>query len=58
MVRAPTENARPLATEAATKMQTERKEEEASRDISAMGRSDQQRSNRNHKLARSDDGKK
>ena len=58
MVWTPTENARPSATEAAPKMQTKRKEEEARRDISAMGRSDQQRSNQNLKLAGSDDGKK
>ena len=47
MVRTPTENARPSATEAASKMQTKRKEEEAKRDISVVGRSDQQRSNQN-----------
>ena len=47
VVRTPTENARPSATEAASKVQTKRKEEEARRDISAMGRSDQQRSNQN-----------
>ena len=47
VVRTPTENARPLATEAASKMQTKRKEEVARRDISAMGRCDQQRSNQN-----------
>ena len=46
------------ATKAALKMQTKRKEEEARRDIPAMGRSDQQRSNQNHKLARSGDGQK
>ena len=40
MVRTPTKNARPSATEAAPKMQTEKKEEEARRDISAMGRPD------------------
>ena len=40
VVRTPTKNARPLITEAASKMQTKRKEEEARRDISAMDRSD------------------
>ena len=47
VVRTPTENARPSATEAASKKQTKRKEEEARRDISAMGSCDQQRSNQN-----------
>ena len=40
MVWTPAENAGPSATEAAPKMQTERKEEEARRDIFAMGRYD------------------
>ena len=58
VIRTPTENARPSATEAASKMQTKRKEEEGRRGISAMDRSDQQRSNQNRKLTRSGDGQK
>ena len=46
MVRTPAEDAIPSATEAAAKVQTERKEEEARRDFFMVGESRQQRSDR------------
>ena len=45
MVWAPAEDARPLTTEATAAVQTERKEEEAGRDLLAVGGCHQQRPN-------------
>ena len=49
------EDARPLATEAAAKVQTKREEEEARRNFFPVGGSHQQRSDWNDKLPRSGD---
>ena len=49
----PAEDARPWATEATSTVQTERKEEEARRNLLAIDDSHQQRPNREPRMARS-----